>query len=236
MKCNCLCPAEIPFHDYEWHTEYRPNYGGNTFFAIFPIFDTTGMFPDTTGHTTGVDTICPPTQRLLLLDHDSEVATFTWNSGGNTAWEFSLAPAGTPPDSGTTRLCGSPFVTISASDVDTGMWYSAWVRTVCDTRRSAWSDSVLFIFHGAEQPPIAVGEVNDGLTLVAPNPAHDKVSLFSSYHIRSYELYSLSGELVERRSVHAIGTTIDVSALPRGTYLLRLHTAYGESSHKIVLR
>lgn len=229
-----ICPSAAPFHDYEWHfVDYTPH-PGNGFLCIFPIFDTTGMNTHGGGHTDDSSECRTPTG-FRILDQDHEAISLTWNTDGYSAWEISFCPAGTDPNYGAIQQTGAPFATIAAAEVDTGVWYAAYVRTVCDNVHSIWSDSVQFIMH-RNQTPNSIGDFDDEYTLIAPNPTSSKVSLFSSYYIRSYELYNLKGQLMEQRSVHATGTTIDVASYPRGTYILRLHTAYGESTHKVVLR
>ena len=72
-------------------------------------------------------------------------------------------------------------------------------------------------------------------TNVAPNPANDKVRVSSSFGITAIEAFNASGANVYRGEFDGMVASIDVSAWPRGTYLLRITTRNGTTVKKLVV-
>ncbi|MCR4828690.1 MAG: T9SS type A sorting domain-containing protein [Bacteroidales bacterium] len=233
-----LCPGSIDLYLNILH--YDPFYWGprrgTGYTAVFPIFDTTGHIGTTPSDPEDPsDTIsCPNVHGFRIMEQDQLSLTMVWDAGEGSTWEVSVVPQDMPADSGTVTTVVHPFHIVDVYSLDTGICYAAYVRQVCDTLRSQWSDSIQFRFEG--NTPVFVNDFDRDYTLVSPNPAHTSVNVFSSFHIHKYELYSLKGELMERRAIHANSTIIDVSTCPKGIYLLRLYTPYGETTHKIVVQ
>ena len=59
---------------------------------------------------------------------------------------------------------------------------------------------------------------------IAPNPASDFISIFTSEEIAKINIYTLHGQPV----LQTTDTEIDVSALPQGMYIVRAITVDGE--------
>ena len=71
--------------------------------------------------------------------------TLAWNDSGVEEWQVEVMEQG--EDSGT--LYTSPINYMMLSGLDTGTWYVARVRTLCDTDLfGAWSDTVMFYVPG----------------------------------------------------------------------------------------
>jgi hypothetical protein len=57
---------------------------------------------------------------------------------------------------------------------------------------------------------------------VYPNPASDRLQVESTTSIESYEVYSITGALLRHGTVGNNSFTLDLEALPTGTYLLKM--------------
>ena len=75
-------------------------------------------------------------------------------------------------------------------------------------------------------------------TSLQPNPASDKVKVLSSFGITAIEAYDLRGRKVyEVRTPNSeFKVTLDLTAYPRGTYLLRILTPAGPTTKKLLIQ
>src|SRR5688500_7437105 len=67
-----------------------------------------------------------------------------------------------------------------------------------------------------------------------PNPATDIMQIESKFGIRKIEIHSLAGKLMQTES--NVVTQVNVSGLPQGMYLARIHTTDGKSVSKKFIR
>lgn len=67
----------------------------------------------------------------------------------------------------------------------------------------------------------AVAENNEYSVSVYPNPTTDMLQVKGSERIEYYEMYDITGALLRRESVGQDSFTLDLEALPNGTYLLK---------------
>lgn len=66
---------------------------------------------------------------------------------------------------------------------------------------------------------------NDAVSLETyPNPVSDQVRVESSQDIEGFELYTVTGSLIELRDVNAKALNLDLSNQPAGIYLLKIHS------------
>jgi len=61
-----------------------------------------------------------------------------------------------------------------------------------------------------------------------PNPASEYMNLISHDNIKTLELFNLTGQIVFGAEVNATNYRLDISALPRGLYMLKLTSANKE--------
>ena len=73
-------------------------------------------------------------------------------------------------------------------------------------------------------------------TNVTPNPANNKARVSSSFGITAIEAFSTSGASVYRGRFDSMVASLDVSAWPRGTYLLRITTRNGITTKKLIVQ
>ena len=71
---------------------------------------------------------------------------------------------------------------------------------------------------------------------LSPNPAADRVQVLSSFGLKQVEAYNAEGRLVYADEAHGLSKTIDLTAWPRGIYLVRVITPMGSTTKKLVLR
>jgi hypothetical protein len=70
---------------------------------------------------------------------------------------------------------------------------------------------------------------------VYPNPASPRLTIGGVDGKGMAELVNAAGQTVLSRPINGNPAEIDVSALPRGHYFLRLHTSQSIVTHKVIL-
>ncbi len=214
-------------------TVYRWPY----FMYIFPIVDTSsngGLAQNE----------CSAPEGLTLVDIDSGSVILSWQGGGADLWELSIGTVGSTPETGTVTTCNNELATVGG--LDTAQWYAARVRSVCNFGDSSyysdWSDSVMFYVpgdttgNGGGDNPNRIETTADRYTYLMPNPASETVTVASSFRIGDVEVYTLDGRRILASRVDGISTTLDISSLPTGTYIVRVSTNNGTAYKKLVVK
>lgn len=197
--------------------------------CIFPIFDTLPV--DTT--TVQPDT-CQPATGFRVLDLMDNNVVLTWDFEDNVQWELSLVKNDSlaSPESGVVNAYTTNLASFNYLDT---AFYTVYLRKVCEAdNRSEWSQGITFTLPYTEEPPESIVSVIDRYTMLMPNPAEDQVTVFSSFHLRRIEIYTMEGKKVEGFDANGLSTTIDISRLVKGAYLLRITTPSGVSIKKMI--
>ena len=117
------------------------------------------------------------------------------------------------------------------TNLDTAQWYVARVRAICNSdNRSQWSDSCRFYLPNYHTEPIGINKPQNLLetyTLLLPNPATNTVTLFSSFHIKKIELFSLNGRQLISMNADSLSASLNIADYPAGIYIVRITTASG---------
>jgi hypothetical protein len=71
---------------------------------------------------------------------------------------------------------------------------------------------------------------------VSPNPATGSAEVLSSFGVSRVEVFNAAGRKVMDLKAEGLKATLDVSKLPSGAYLLRIHTPQGMTTKKLVVR
>ena len=143
-----------PFFD---TTHFIKKYQSGIWYPFFAIFDTNffpgvGSFDDSCMAPAGFHI-----ENLGLTD-----VSLAWNAGGETMWELSIAPMGENLSNGLMEQMPINYAYIDS--LETGLWYTARVRTLCDTDVfGPWSAPLTFYLGNAED------------TVTCPSPAGLKV-------------------------------------------------------------
>ena len=69
---------------------------------------------------------------------------------------------------------------------------------------------------------------------VYPNPAVDKWNIVSETQINRIDLYDLSGRMVRSIEAKDNHVSVNASTLPKGTYLLQIHTEQGVQQRQVI--
>lgn len=210
--------------------EFRPSL--RRFYAFFAIFDTSYVYmPE-------VDSCLPPTG-FRVESVDTGGAVLTWAADTAVQWQLELLADTADAD---TVLTPCPINYAVLEGLDTAQWYTARVRTVCDSGNySPWSDTVRFYVPGDTaagqgEEPTSIGTPVDRYTYLMPNPASDKVLVASSFQLRKVELFDAAGHLLKSYAVTGVVTELSLSAYPSGTYFVRITTPSGIATKRLVKR
>ncbi len=71
---------------------------------------------------------------------------------------------------------------------------------------------------------------------VQPNPATDKATVLSSVGLTQVEVFDIAGNRVLVQEASGLSAKLDVGILPRGTYIIRIHTPMGTTARKLLLQ
>ena len=228
----------IKYDTFPWYNKpsqlsrgiYAPN--------IFPILDT--LFGTPCAAVTGLQTV----------EADSLWATLMWSADARQhEWEVAYRPADDSLGSDSVVTVSAPTVTLTG--LTPGTVYSVRVRGLCDIENySPWSDTLQFVttFTPPDTTPdtlpwihpwihphtLGIGNL-DRYTRIMPNPAHDMVSVFSSYQLKGVTVYDLSGRQMLMEPADGMTATVNVAALPRGTYILAIRTLQGVATKRLLV-
>lgn len=96
-----------------------------------------------------------------------------------------------------------------------------------------YTEPIVFSVQG--QGPNAIQRAASATLKVWPNPAVRQVSVQSESPILNIDVLDLQGRVVKTQSAHSAVETVDVAALPRGCYLLRVQTEQGSSYQQLLV-
>ena len=222
----------MPWYNYA-HNPHISDYRFIFFPNIFPILDTLFGTP------------CAEVSNLQAVEVDTLWATLMWSADArHQEWEVKYRPMDDSLASDSVVTVSVPTVTLTG--LTPGTAYSVRVRGLCDIENySPWCDTLLFTtpqdtvadtlpyitpFH-----PLSIGNL-DRYTHIMPNPAHDMVSILSSYQLQGVAVYDLTGRQMLKQPADGMTATVNVSALPRGTYILAICTLQGVATKRLILK
>lgn len=163
---------------------------------------------------------------------DSNYAYLTWERGRfNQTWEVAYGPADEDVDGYVVDTCSEEHYMLRG--LTPGVEYAARVRGTCfeGEAYSEWSDTVRFVRMGTQD----VAEPSPH-TYVSPNPARGEVTVASDVALRNITVYDMQGHRVlEHGKAEGFTASLDVSALPQGSYVIVVHTAQGRSTQKLLI-
>ena len=242
---DCVFPAlwKLYHHRQYLNRPYLQWYWvpSNQFMMVLPIIEVV----DTSFANAPV---CPVVSGLFVRGGYTDTVTVRWDYDSlHTEYQLWYGPEDDfETNNAIVPLRTNRWVFTDASYAD--MVMVAYVRTVCheyDTLRySEWSGPVRFMLHHQEEDTtghgdIGVPEAEDDLSRfvqLMPNPASGSVLVNSSYVIRRVEAYDVRGEKVMDLPTEGRKAAFDVSAWPKGAYVLLVRTPAGTATKRLVVQ
>ena len=191
---------------------------------------------------------CPAVSGLFARGNYTDTVTVQWDYDSlHPEYQLWYGPeADFETRSAMVPLRTNRWVFSDASYADTQM--VAYVRAVCheyDTLRySEWGRPIRFMLHHQEPDTtghgdIGVPEAEDDLSRyvqLMPNPASGSVLISSSYRIDRVEAYDVRGEKVMEQPTEGRKAAFDVSAWPKGAYVVLVRTPAGTAAKRLVVQ
>ena len=177
---------------------------------------------------------CFGTEGLTVQGVNGMEVTLAWEVGNGSEWEVSLVKDdGAPARASNGLISTHSSNNATFSGLDTA-YYTAFVRTVCNGgMRSEWSEGVVFNVPQSG-PATGVLSLAEQYTQIMPNPAYDRLTVISSFRVKSVELYDVSGRKVQSHTIDGLSAGFDISSLQPGNYIVRIVTAGGTVHKKLV--
>ncbi|MBR4506844.1 MAG: T9SS type A sorting domain-containing protein [Bacteroidales bacterium] len=174
---------------------------------------------------------CPTVQGLQYVKSGAGKAFFKWQNGTNHRdWQLSYGPAGTAPEDGTIVDCIQRMTGNIEFDPDSH--YVAYVRARCRFARyeyGPWSAPLDFCLNGS-----GIDEAGATDITLTPNPAADRVTV-AAEGMESVELIGVDGAVLQRKECRNT-CVLDLRGLAAGVYMVRVGTARGTATKRLVVQ
>ena len=174
---------------------------------------------------------CPEVSNFRVSVFDGLVQLMWDGVADHEEWQLAWGLASSQPETFQVIDIHTTYRTLT--NLDSNVLYAARVRGKCNNGSgySEWSDTVQFMLEGYQgiESPV------DQNTLIMANPAHGDVSVVSSFQIISIEIYGMDGRKLTEQQCSGSETRIDLSSIPKGTYIVRIHTAKGNTAKKLTV-
>ncbi len=217
-----ICWIKYRYDDWYRYAS-RPRYTP----VIFPVFDL------------NFDTVlCHEVSNLRVAERGAGSATLMWDAGDGGPWIVAYGKVDDAWEDFTFDTVTAPMITLTGLEV--GTQYFALVRGYCSVTEEygEWTRPLeVEIFQPGHEEPEGIEHPGDlgRFTRLVPNPARGEVNVVSSFRLSRIELYSLDGRKVLEQEADGISTMVDVSSLPRGTYIAALYLPHGVATKKLVV-
>ncbi len=191
---------------------------------MFPIFDTSGMWAGQ--HCDSVSGL----HQGSVWDNNTMLL---WDSiPGQIAWQLAVGRA--DEDTDTYHVYDLTYPGKAVYNLEYNVTYAARVRAQCEGMHnfSPWCDTIQFTLTNRE----GIGSVVDRHTHLYPNPASDRIEVFSSFALLRLEVYDLNGRRMLAQDCQGHSATIDASSWPEGTYIAIVRTPAGATSQKLTIK
>ena len=84
--------------------------------------------------------------------------------------------------------------------------------------------------------PLGITDRTDAQMAVCPNPSHGTVTVSLPEAEGTLTLFDATGRQLMQRSIHAQNTTLDVSSLPTGIYMVQFTSQRGTTVSRLAVR
>ncbi|WP_276134550.1 GEVED domain-containing protein [Polluticoccus soli] len=169
----------------------------------------------------------PPT--MTIDDITTNSIKISWTPVSNAVnYEYSVLTTTPPPPSGTSTTALSATI----SSLNGATKYYVRLRSVCGASSySTWQFKQAFTHY-----PTSVDEFNEGSLHIYPTPASDVLTIESPEHQGNaiVQLTDVSGRMVMEQETNTPTTTLNISKLQPGVYILKHMQGSAVSIHQIV--
>ena len=87
------------------------------------------------------------------------------------------------------------------------------------------------------QDSLGLSKVNSDVEInIYPNPTENELNISSSVEITKIEILNILGQVVYTNEMKSKNTKIDISNLPKGNYIAKIHTQKGVKTEKILIQ
>lgn len=180
---------------------------------------------------------CNAPTGLYMAGRGGEGVTFAWPRSGAAEYRLAVVPAGQPMDNAVVVVTTDTFYTFS--DLVPDGHYELSLAKGCRYATAGY-DTVVWSGWGVAQQYInaGIGEVTEGVDFdLAPNPARAEVTVVLRDEAAGAELTlcDLAGRCLWQETLQGLQTTLDVSALPAGVYLVKVVSPQGLSTRRLLV-
>jgi hypothetical protein len=131
--------------------------------------------------------------------------------------------------------CGGVFIgsgtrIIIPSPMDSTSYFASWSNG-CGTSTCDTAKVIVYPITGIEQRNNIAGNI-----VVHPNPSTDNIIVEDNYFTKgeTISVYDIQGQLLLQQPMKQTKTNIDISALAKGVYFVKVKTLYGMEVKKIM--
>ena len=194
-----------------------------------------------------VDTTVPPQWACdsianVQVTVSGTSATVTWDGFPN--YSRVLLRYGRPnePQSQWTEVDVTGNTLYTLTGLQPVSFYGVTLMAECDTckKETPWSEPVTFYVgtdtSGGGTEGIDGATLLSQLTFLQPNPARDEVTVTSSFNLTAIDIWTADGVMVYHGSRSGHDTTLDVSWLRPGTYIVAIHTHNGTTHKRLIIQ
>lgn len=168
-----------------------------------------------------------------------------WDMDGDSC-QLAITPYDMPVDSGLVIDLQSNSYT--ATGLDSGVYYAARLRTQCHHRCHIHADTVVWggwgapalFYLGSVEPDttgVGIHRADAPISLcITPNPTTGALTVSCEAAMEEVELYDMQGRCALSGKAYGTSATLDLTALPAGSYVLEAHTAKGMATRTVEKR
>lgn len=71
--------------------------------------------------------------------------------------------------------------------------------------------------------------------IIYPNPVKDKLNIKSKYLVQDIDIFDTRGKMVASKDIRSFKWKIDISYLPKGSYIVCINTINGSVKKKLII-
>ena len=103
---------------------------------------------------------------------------------------------------------------------------------MCDTVFTAFFEQIAT----NDDDTLGIADISNGRITISPNPANNTVSVKAPEQMQLIEIMDMTGITVMRHPTSSEAVSLDLSIMPTGVYILRLHLPDRSEVRKLVVR